>query len=57
MDADGFVASLEQFRQVVDSKRYARSDSTEYPRVVFLGTGSCIPSKTRNTSAIVIQVE
>ncbi|CAG4979541.1 unnamed protein product [Colias eurytheme] len=57
MDVDGFVPSLEQFRRLVDTMRYAKSDAKEYPKVVFLGTGSCIPSKTRNTSAIVLQID
>ncbi|XP_045771423.1 ribonuclease Z, mitochondrial isoform X2 [Maniola jurtina] len=58
MNADGFVESLEKFRSLVDSMRYANSGAQkEYPKVVFLGTGSCIPSKTRNTSAIVVQVD
>lgn len=58
MDIDGFVPSLEQFRNLVDTRRYAFTKSQEeYPKVVFLGTGSCIPSKTRNTSAIVLQIE
>ncbi|XP_049868764.1 ribonuclease Z, mitochondrial isoform X2 [Pectinophora gossypiella] len=58
MDVDGFVGSLEQFRRLVDSMRYTkRGSQQEYPKVVFLGTGSCIPSKTRNTSAIVIHVD
>ncbi|XP_047024752.1 ribonuclease Z, mitochondrial isoform X1 [Helicoverpa zea] len=57
MDVDGFVGSLEQFRRLVDSMRYARCDTKEYPKVVFLGTGSCIPSKTRNTSAIVLHID
>lgn len=57
MDVDGFVGSLEQFRHLVDGMRYTRCDSKEYPKVVFLGTGSCIPSKTRNTSAIVLHID
>ncbi|XP_075973216.1 ribonuclease Z isoform X2 [Anticarsia gemmatalis] len=57
MDVDGFVGSLQQFRRLVDSMRYNKSDAKEYPKVVFLGTGSCIPSKTRNTSAIVVQID
>ncbi|CAH3997795.1 unnamed protein product [Pieris brassicae] len=57
MDVDGFVPSLEQFRTLVDNLRYAKSDAREFPKVVFLGTGSCIPSKTRNTSGIVLQID
>jgi ribonuclease Z len=26
----------------------------KFPQVLFLGTGSCIPNKTRNTSSILI---
>ncbi|KAG6454773.1 ribonuclease Z, mitochondrial isoform X1 [Manduca sexta] len=57
MDIDGFVGSLEQFRRVVDGIRYKATAHQEYPKVVFLGTGSCIPSKTRNTSAIALQID
>ncbi|XP_039754100.1 ribonuclease Z, mitochondrial isoform X1 [Pararge aegeria] len=58
MDADGFVPSLDQFRHLVDRMRYAKTElQKEYPKVVFLGTGSCIPSKTRNTSAIVLHID
>ncbi|XP_017785544.1 PREDICTED: ribonuclease Z, mitochondrial isoform X2 [Nicrophorus vespilloides] len=28
----------------------------EYPKVLFMGTGSCIPNKTRNTSGILLQI-
>ncbi|KAJ2939219.1 hypothetical protein O0L34_g8533 [Tuta absoluta] len=57
MNMDGFVDALEQFRRIVDTKRLGTLGSKEYPKVVFLGTGSCIPSKTRNTSAIVVHVD
>ncbi|XP_044758744.1 ribonuclease Z, mitochondrial isoform X2 [Coccinella septempunctata] len=29
---------------------------TDYPRILFLGTGSCIPNKTRNTSGILLEI-
>ncbi|XP_046959324.1 ribonuclease Z, mitochondrial isoform X2 [Vanessa cardui] len=58
MDVNGFVESLEKFRKLVEKIRYGRiQHHQEYPKVVFLGTGSCIPSKTRNTSAIVLQID
>ncbi|XP_047995037.1 ribonuclease Z, mitochondrial isoform X4 [Leguminivora glycinivorella] len=58
MDVEGFVGCLDNFRAQVQSLRYANNaNSEEYPKVVFLGTGSCIPSKTRNTSAIIVHVD
>ncbi|XP_053607367.1 zinc phosphodiesterase ELAC protein 2 isoform X4 [Plodia interpunctella] len=57
MDIAGFTASLDTLRKQVDSIRYMQSDETEFPKVIFLGTGSCIPSKTRNTSGIVLQID
>ncbi|KAL4709976.1 hypothetical protein ACJJTC_003939 [Scirpophaga incertulas] len=57
MGVDGFVTSLEHFRRQAEQLRYSRASTKEYPKVVFLGTGSCIPSKTRNTSAILLFVD
>ncbi|XP_060802731.1 ribonuclease Z, mitochondrial isoform X2 [Amyelois transitella] len=57
MDISGFAASLETLRKQLDSIRYLQSDVSEYPKVIFLGTGSCIPSKTRNTSGMILQVD
>ncbi|XP_041978360.1 ribonuclease Z, mitochondrial isoform X2 [Aricia agestis] len=53
---DGFSTSLERFKQEVESIRASRA-GREYPKVVFMGTGSCIPSKTRNTSGILLQID
>ncbi|CAH2037919.1 unnamed protein product, partial [Iphiclides podalirius] len=58
MGVEGFAKSLQQFHELAAKVRAeGRGAGAEYPRVVFLGTGSCIPSKTRNTSGIVLQID
>lgn len=44
----------EMERQLTKLTRPA--DTKEYPKILFLGTGSCIPNKTRNTSGILLQI-
>ncbi|XP_063361826.1 ribonuclease Z, mitochondrial [Cydia amplana] len=58
MDVEGFAACLAKFREEAQNLRFKDNySSNEYPKIVFLGTGSCIPSKTRNTSAIILHVD
>lgn len=52
----GFTESLDalkrKLRQTYVHEKISRAD--EYPRILFLGTGSCIPNKARNVSAILV---
>lgn len=49
---DGFKEKLVQVKE--DILNATPTDTNIYPRITFLGTGSCIPSKTRNTSGILM---
>ena len=49
---DGFPEVLAELKQKLIE---TEADAVQkFPQVVFLGTGSCIPNKTRNTSGILI---
>ncbi|XP_050298698.1 ribonuclease Z, mitochondrial isoform X2 [Anthonomus grandis grandis] len=51
---EDFPNALAELKQTVSfSKSQLRI--REHPKVIFLGTGSCIPNKTRNTSGILLQ--
>lgn len=42
--------------QAFYSEQAANTCSQDYPQIIFLGTGSCIPNKTRNTSSILLDI-
>ena len=48
-------ASLDELKATLNNA--APLSDKSYPKFVFLGTGSCIPNKTRNTSAILVEIE
>lgn len=52
MAVSGFPEILKEMKSTIEEKE----TGLEYPKVIFFGTGSAIPNKTRNTSAILVEV-
>lgn len=55
MEIEGFSGALQELKQKW-SERGKDLTIRPFPRILFLGTGSCIPNKTRNTSGILLQM-
>ncbi|XP_077300737.1 ribonuclease Z [Arctopsyche grandis] len=52
----GFTESLKEFHTTVANLKQ-NMKSEKYPMIVFFGTGSCIPNKTRNTSGMMLHID
>ncbi|KAM4691183.1 zinc phosphodiesterase ELAC protein 2 [Rhinophrynus dorsalis] len=57
MELPGFEKALKECKQTLESDIAATDDSKPlYPEVIFLGTGSAVPMKTRNVSSTLVNV-
>ena len=50
----GLAAAIESLK-ILNSEAIPFCDR-KYPKIIFLGTGSAIPNKTRNTSGILVEM-
>lgn len=55
IDIEGMIETLENLKTYYTESTVDRRN--EYPKVVFFGTGSCIPNKTRNVSSILVHTK
>lgn len=55
MAVEGFPEALKMLKDQLLTLNDDGS-TNRFPQVVFLGTGSCIPNKTRNTSGILLHL-
>ncbi|XP_050542925.1 ribonuclease Z, mitochondrial [Daktulosphaira vitifoliae] len=55
LNVEGFDKVIKKVKQSISNATLI--DSNTYPKITFLGTGSCIPSKTRNTSGILVYTD
>ncbi|XP_074649588.1 zinc phosphodiesterase ELAC protein 2-like isoform X2 [Tubulanus polymorphus] len=56
LEQEGVVEALEKMRTDLKSINRDRTKTHQYPELVFLGTGSSVPSKDRNVSCIIVHL-
>ncbi|XP_049817981.1 ribonuclease Z, mitochondrial isoform X2 [Aethina tumida] len=60
MSLENFPETLQELKQKWSTAKKELAQTVNvrpYPRILFLGTGSCIPNKTRNTSGILLETD
>ncbi|XP_039083234.1 zinc phosphodiesterase ELAC protein 2 [Hyaena hyaena] len=56
LELPNFQESVQEYRKAVQDGAPAAEKSSQYPEIVFLGTGSAIPMKIRNVSATLVNI-
>nr|CAD7262484.1 unnamed protein product [Timema shepardi] len=56
LEEDGFPEKLSELKRELSAVEARGNPLQPFPQVLFLGTGSCIPNKTRNTSGILLRI-
>ncbi|KAF7990329.1 hypothetical protein HCN44_000134 [Aphidius gifuensis] len=56
-NVDGFEESLEELKKNINNQLSSLKEQPEFPKLLVLGTGSCIPNKVRNTSGLLLRVD
>ncbi|XP_008548649.2 ribonuclease Z, mitochondrial isoform X2 [Microplitis demolitor] len=57
LNVDGFLDVLAELQTEINARSRYLNDMPKYPKIVMLGTGSCIPNKIRNTSGILLRID
>ncbi|CAG5092791.1 Similar to RNaseZ: Ribonuclease Z [Cotesia congregata] len=57
MDVDGFLDVLAELQTEINARSKFIESMDKFPKIVMLGTGSCVPNKVRNTSGILVRID